>query len=335
VSFIWPPMLLSLALIPLGAALYLALGRRRRRAATNAGLGLAQPVPSPTVVLRNRIPPALFLAGFGVMCLALARPQSVIEIPREEGTVVLAFDVSGSMAADDLKPTRMEAAKTATQDFVNGQPPSVAIGVVAFSDSGLSVQSPTNDQPTVLAAINRLTPQRGTSLAQGILASLSAIASAEAGPSVDYYSNRSPEPTATPAPVPPGTHTSGVIVLLTDGENNESPDPIAAAQTAADRGVRIYTIGIGSVAGATLNVNGFRVHTQLNETLLRQVSQMTGGEYFGAEDERALLSIYDNLDTRLVVEPQAIEVTAIFAGAGILILVAGGLSSLLWLGRLP
>jgi Ca-activated chloride channel family protein len=333
-SFIWPVMLLSLALIPVGVGVYLALGRRRRMALARAGLGLAEPASRSAERLRNGIPAVLLLAGFTIMSVALARPQGVVDLPREEGTVILAFDVSGSMAADDLKPTRMDAAKAATQEFVKSQPSSVAIGVVAFSDSGLSVQTPTTDQATVLAAINRLTPQRGTSLAQGILASLNTIALAEAGPSVDYYSNRSPEPTATPAPVPPGTHTSAVIVLLTDGENNESPDPAAAAQTAADRGIRIYTIGIGSAAGTTLDLNGFRVHTQLDEALLQQVSQATGGTYFSADDETALSSIYSDLDTQLVVKPETIELTAVFAGASVLFLLAGGLSSLFWLGRL-
>jgi Ca-activated chloride channel family protein len=335
VTFIWPPLLLSLALIPLGAGAYFALGRRRRMALARAGFAVSTPVAGRAVGVRNRVPAALFLAGFAILCVALARPQAVVDLPREEGTVVLAFDVSGSMAADDLKPTRMDAAKASTQEFVKKQPASVVIGVVAFSDSGLSVQAPTSDQATVLAAVNRLTPQRGTSLAQGILASLDAIAVAEAGPSVDYYSNRSPDPTATPTPVPAGTHTSASIVLLTDGENNESPDPLAAAQSAADRGVRVYTIGIGSPAGTTLELNGFRVHTQLNEALLQQVSQVTGGAYFTADDEQELQTIYEDLDTQLVVRAEAIEVTAIFAGAGILALVAGGLASLLLLGRLP
>jgi len=249
--------------------------------------------------------------------------------------VILAFDVSGSMAADDLKPTRMEAAKAATQDFVERQPPGVVIGVVAFSDAGLSVQAPTNDQATVLAAIKRLTPERGTSLGQGIRAALSTIATAENGPVTNYYSNRSPAPTATPAPVPPGSHTSAVIVLLTDGENTQPPDPGAAAQAAADQGVRIYTVGIGSAAGTTLDVDGFKVHTQLDAATLQHISDVTGGTYYAAADEQDLHKVYDELDTRLVVKPQMIEVTSLFAGASVLLLVVGGVFSLLWLGRLP
>ena len=334
-SFIWPPMLVAVALVPLGILLYRALEGRRRRAMARGGLGVGQGMARRPGGVRARIPAVLFIAGLTVLMVALARPTAAVDLPREEGTVILAFDVSGSMAADDLKPTRMEAAKAATQDFVERQPPGVVIGVVAFSDAGLSVQAPTNDQATVLAAIKRLTPERGTSLGQGIRAALSTIATAENGPVTNYYSNRSPAPTATPAPVPPGSHTSAVIVLLTDGENTQPPDPGAAAQAAADQGVRIYTVGIGSAAGTTLDVDGFKVHTQLDAATLQHISDVTGGTYYAAADEQDLHKVYDELDTRLVVKPQMIEVTSLFAGASVLLLVVGGVFSLLWLGRLP
>jgi Ca-activated chloride channel family protein len=336
-SFIWPPMLLSVGLVPLGVGLYLILDRRRRRRlATYGGPGLAQGITRRPSGLRSRVPAALLLCGLVVMTVALARPQAVVSLPREEGTVILAFDVSASMAATDLAPTRMAAAKAAAKDFVARQPSSVTIGVVAFSDSGVSVQAPTNDQSTVIAAIDRLAPQRGTSVAQGILASLKVIAIAEAGPwAHDYYSNQSPTPAPSPTPVPAGTHAPAVIVLLSDGENNESPDPLAAAQTAADQGVRIYTVGIGSAAGTTVSLNGFQVHTQLDEATLQGVSQITGGTYYAAADAQQLRSIYDNLDTQLVIQPQLTEITSLFAGMSLLMLMAGAVTSLLWLGRLP
>ena len=192
------------------------------------------------------------------------------------------------MAADDMKPTRMEAAKAAARDFVEQQPPNVQIGVVSFSESGFSVQAPTDDQGAVLAAINRLTPQRGTSLAYGILTSLQAIADRRDRREPRFYSNLTPtpegEPAPTPTPVPPGTHTSAVIVLLTDGENNASPDPLEAAQTAADRGVRIYTIGIGSGAGSLLHIEGLTIRSRLNEELLQQIAQITNGSYYHADN---------------------------------------------------
>ena len=340
-TFTWPAALVLLALIPAGAWLLGALDRRRRRrAAARGGLDLGGGGANRRAALR-RIPALLFIAGFAVLVVSLARPQSVLSLPREEGTVILAFDVSGSMAATDLQPTRMAAAKAAAEAFVAQQPSSVVIGIVAFSDSGLAVQAPTNDQGAVLAAISRLAPERGTSLGEGILASLEAIALEESPPATDYYSIRSPSPspspspTPTPTPVPAGTHTSAVIVLLTDGENNEAPDPAVAVQAAADRGIRIFTVGLGSPAGTTVNLDGFQVHTQLNEPLLQQIASVTDGAYYRAEDAQQLRSIYAGLDTRLVVEPEKIEITGLFAGAGILLLAAGGVASLVWLGRLP
>jgi Ca-activated chloride channel family protein len=335
-SFIWPAMLVLLLLIPLFVVLYIMLQRRRRRFVASYGnLGLVQEAAGRRLGIRRHIPPALFLLSLTILIVALARPQTVVSLPRIEGTVILAFDVSGSMAADDLKPTRMEAAKAAARDFVQRQPLTVQIGVVAFSDSGLAVQVPANDQDAILAAINRLTPTRGTSLANGILISLNTIAVAEAGQVTHFYSNLTPTPAPTPTPVPKGTYTSGVIVMLTDGENTVSPDPLAAAQTAADRGVRIFTVGIGSAAGTTLHVNGFTVHTQLDEAMLQHISQLTDGVYYNAENEEDLRTIYDNLNPQLVIKPEKTEVTSILAGASLLVFLIGGAFSLRWFSRLP
>lgn len=335
-SFIWPKMLLLLLLIPLFIVIYLRIQRRRRKfAAGFSKMGLVRNSESRPFNRRRHIPSALFLAGLAILMLAMARPQAVVSLPRVQGTVILAFDVSGSMAADDLKPTRMEAAKAAARDFIQHQPLSVQIGVVAFSDSGFSVQVPTNDQGAILAAINRLAPERGTSLANGILVSLNTIAKANAVPAPRYYTNATPLPTPTPTPVPQGTYTSAVIVLFTDGENNENPNPLDAAQAAADRGVRIYTVGIGSPAGTTLKINGFTVHTQLNEDMLKQISQISGGAYYNAQSQEDLLKVYDNITSQLVIKPQKTEITSILAGAGVLVLLIAGTFSLFWFSRLP
>jgi len=195
----------------------------------------------------RHIPPVLLLVGLTVLLVALARPQTVVSLPKEEGTVILAFDASGSMAADDLKPTRIEAAQAAARDFVQRQPLSVQIGVVAFSDSGFAVQVPTNDKQAILASIDRLAPQRGTSLANGILASLNTIAAGKRQThSSTATSHRRQRPRDARAQ---RTHTSAVIVLLTDGENNEAPDPLAAAQTRRTAACAFTTVGIGSAAG--------------------------------------------------------------------------------------
>jgi Ca-activated chloride channel family protein len=336
VTFIWPAMLLLLVAIPLGVGVYLAMERRRRRRAAAYGtLGVAVVQPGRRGLVRRRIVAAYTLVGLTILVVALARPQTVVSVPRLDGTVILAFDVSGSMAADDLAPTRMEAAKAAARTFVGQQPATVQIGVVAFSDSGFSVQVPTNDPSLVLAAIDRLTPQRGTSVGSGITESLATIAAADAGPAAGYYSNRSPDPTPEPTPVPKGTYTSAAIVLLTDGENNVLPDPLEAAQAAADRGVRIYTVGIGSAAGSTLDIEGFKVHSQLDEATLQQIADLTGGTYYAATDAPGLSAIYTGIDTRLTVKPEETEVTSLVAGAGLLVLLVGAGASLAWIGRLP
>jgi Ca-activated chloride channel family protein len=336
VSFIWPSMLFSLAAVPLLALWYLVLQRRQRKiAAQYSSLGLTQGVPGRNPRLRRHMPPTLFLLSLAILLVALARPQMVVSLPRVEGTVILAFDVSGSMAADDMKPTRMEAAKAAALDFVDRQPLSVQVGVVAFSDNGFSVQAPTDDHEAIAAAINRLTPTRGTSLANGILVSLNTIAAMDAPEPPRYYSNVTPAPTPWPTPVPRGTHSSAVIVLLTDGENNESPDPLVAAQLAADRGVRVYTVGIGSPAGANIQIEGFTIHTTLDEAMLKQIAQISDGAYFNAQNQQELLSIYENLEPQLALKPEKTEITAILAGAGILVMLVAGMLSLVWFSRVP
>jgi len=334
-TFIWPHMLWSLLLVPLFVVGYLLLQRRRRRITSNYGsLGIVRGPSGRTPGFTRHLPQTVFLAGLAILTFTLARPQAVVSLPRVEGTVILAFDVSGSMAATDFKPTRMEAAKVAAQDFIQHQPPGVVIGVVGFSDSGFAVQPPTNDRDALLASIKRLSPQNGTSVAHGIEASLNTIAANnQAAPLT--YSNLLPTLPPTPTPVPKGTYTSAVIVLLSDGENNESPDPLAEAQVAADRGVRIYTVGIGSAAGTNVHVNGFTVHTQLDEETLKQIAQISGGAYFNAQNEQDLLKIYDSLGSSLVVKPEKTEITSLFAGASIVVLLIGGVLSLAWFSRLP
>ena len=176
-SFIWPLMLFSLLLVPLLVLFYFRLLQRQRQAAVDLGpLGMLQNSSGKKIGARRHIPPATYLLGLTLLLLALARPEMNVTLPRVEGTVILTFDVSKSMNADDLEPTRMEAAKGAARAFVENQPPTILIGVVAFSGGGLVIQPPTDDQAAVLSTIDRLSPEGGTSLGQGIFSSLSAIA---------------------------------------------------------------------------------------------------------------------------------------------------------------
>jgi Ca-activated chloride channel family protein len=340
VSFIWPPLLFLLLAVPLGVWAYRS--RERRRAARVATFGWGPKsssgdAPSMGRAARwtRRIPAVCTLFGVTILVFSLARPQSVIGVPRLEGTVLLAFDVSGSMAATDVAPTRMEAAKTAALAFVDDQPASVRIGVVAFSDSGVSTQAPTGDRAAILAAIQRLEPERGTSIGEGILASLTVIEADRDTNTTDYYTNASAPPTPDPTPVPAGVHDPAVIVLLTDGENTVRQDPLEAARVARDRGVRIHTVGIASPAGTTIEVEGFKVHTQLDEATLREIASTTEGTYHAGADADDLTATYHDIGSRLVVRSEPFELTPILAALGFVLLLVGGLGSLRWLGRMP
>ena len=350
-TFLWPSLLLLLVLIPLGVWVFVTLERRRRRRIAGYGMltrlageggaagpdGEAANRSSAAARWRRRVPAACLVLGLTLVVFAIARPQAVVSVPRIEGTVILAFDVSNSMAATDLAPTRMEAAKAAALAFVQHQPPTVRIGVVAFSDTGFSIQVPTDDQAQITAAIQRLQPERGTAIARGIIASLTAIATDAAGPGAGFYTNPSlgGSPAPSPTPVPAGSFKDAVIVLLTDGENNQNPDPLEAAKAAADQGVRIYTVGIGTAAGSDLDIQGFKVHSQLDEAMLKEIASVTNGTYYAAAEPGAFDAVYQGVQTRLVIRPEPLEVTSLFAGAGLLVLLVGGAASLVWLGRAP
>lgn len=325
-------MLLLLLLLPLFVAVYIRNGRRRQRlAAVYGSHGFAQAAGRAGGV-RRHLPAAVYLLALAVLLLSAARPEATVALPRLEGTVLLVFDVSGSMAADDMAPTRMEAAKAAARDFVAQIPATVQVGVVSFSEGGFATQAPTADQETILASIERLSIQRGTSLGIGIEAALNALAVGSSEAPLTLSTRRE---TPTPAPVAPGTYSSAMLVLFTDGENTQAPDPLEAAQLAADRGVRVHTVGVGSPEGATLEIDGFNVRSRLDEAMLRQIAGLTGGAYQRLAGGDDLSALFDTLSTQLVVKPENTEITSLFAGAGMLFLMLGAVLSMVWLGRLP
>jgi Ca-activated chloride channel family protein len=324
-TFLWPPMLLGLLLVPVFAAVYLRQLKRRNEARAQWG---ALGGMDGSRDRRRHIAPALMLAGLTLLLVGLARPQAMVSLPRVEGTVILAFDVSNSMRADDLKPSRLDAAKAAARAFVDNQPPTIRIGIVAFSGGGLVVQRPTDDRQAVLDTIDRLTPEGATSLSEGIFASLNALS--------DHPIALDPAALQEGAPpIDIGDFSSSVVLLLTDGENTESPDPLELAQVAADAGARIYSIGLGSPEGAVLELDGFRVQTRLDETILRQIADTTNGAYYRAEDEASLKEIYRDVDLQMTIRGEAMEITSVFAGAGLLVLLVAGGLALAWYGRMP
>lgn len=328
-TLVWPWMLLALLLVPLLAVLYWRLLRRQRAAAATLG---ALAVGGNPAGRRRHVPPALYLAGLSFLLFGLARPELAISLPRVEGTVVLAFDVSNSMLADDLEPSRIEAAKAAARAFVEEQPGTIQIGVVAFSNGALIVQPPTNMQADILEAIGRITPQGATSLGQGIFTSLNAIAGKPIGEDDTLPEDVQMEDLP---PIEIDDYSSAVIILLTDGENTSAPDPLDVAQLAADAGVRIYPVGIGSAEGAVLELDGFNILTQLNEPLLEDIARVTNGAYYRAGDADTLREIYQTIDLQLTIKGERMEATSVLAGIGaFLFLIAGGLS-MVWFGRVP
>jgi len=335
-TFLWSSLLGLLALSPLLALIYFILHRRRQEEVAKWGFGVAQSAGSETTLplrrVRRHIPPMLFLLGVTILLFSLARPQATVSLPRYEGTVILVFDVSGSMAADDIAPTRLEAAKAIAAEFVNDQPANVRIGVVAFSDGGLNVQPPGTNREATLSTIERLVPRRGTSLGSGLLVGLNTIA-VDAGdpPLVNTNSLSTADDVLT---APQGWYPSAVILLFSDGENNDPPDPLTITDLAVDLGVRIYTIGVGSTQGTTIRVEGMTIYTQMNETLLAQIAQTSGGQYYFAGDSANLRRIYNDLEPALAIKPEKLELTSLLAGLSMLVFLAGGALSMSWFGRI-
>jgi Ca-activated chloride channel family protein len=347
VKFLWPEALALLLLAPVIAALYVwLLNRRKRLAVRYANLPLVREAMGRAAGWRRHVPPLLFLAAITALFLAVARPTAVITLPSQQDTVILAMDVSGSMRATDVEPNRLVAAQNAAKAFIADQPMTTRIGIVSFAGTAALVQPPTQNREDLIAAIDRFQLQRATAIGSGIIVSLAAIFP-EAGidisqltlgrdqraASLDAAKKVDPAK-APPKPVPPGSYTSAVIILLTDGQRTTGPDPIEAAKMAAERGVRVFTVGVGTPQGEVIGFEGWSMRVRLDEDTLKQIANLTQGEYFYAGTAVDLKKIYQNLNSRLVLERKETEVSAIFAAAGALLaLVAAGLS-VLWFHRI-
>ena len=324
-----PWMLLWLAVVPLLVLAYvrLVVRRRSRRAARLASEGLvATPTSRRGLRWRRHVPFALFASAIVLVCVGLARPSMSFALPQREGTVILAFDVSNSMRADDLEPTRMAAAKAAATAFVERQPSTIKIGVVAFGDSALTVLRPTNEQEEAVAAIRRLSPGGGTSLGQGLFTSLSTIAGKPLLLDESALESDAGE-------VDIGFFGSSAIVLLSDGENTSRPDPLRLAEVASSAGVPVHAIGVGTPEGTVVEVDGFNVATALDEDLLTEIADVSNGSYNRAGDAATLAQVYESIDLELKQVDEEREVTALFAAAGALLLAIGSLLSIAWFGR--
>ncbi len=325
-SFDWPWVLLGLLSVPLLVVAYRVQGRQReRRRHELEAIGLV----AASAGRRDRwqhLAPVLLLGALTLLLVSMARPEATVAEPRREGTVMLAFDVSTSMRATDLAPTRLDAAKAAARTFVARQPTTIRLGVVAFGDSSVVSQQPTTDRAQVLKAIDRLTPEGGTAVGRGLVSALSAIA----GKPITVDENAAD---GVPDDSGIGYYASAAIVLLSDGENTASPDPLAVADLASAAGVRVYTVGVGSPQGTVLEVDGFQISTALDEATLKQIATTTDGAYYPAADSTSLSGVYDAIDLAWTARTQQREITSWFAGAAALLLLAGAAVSVLRSGR--
>ena len=344
-SFIWLTALWSLLSLPLMVLGYVALLRRRK----------AQAVRYPNLAMvktalgaarwRRHVPPALFMIATLVILLAAARPQAFVTLPSQRSTIMLAMDVSGSMRAEDVAPNRISAAQTAAKAFVEAQPADVRLGLVAYAGAAMLVQAPTFERAEILEAISRFQTQRGTNIGSGLLTSLEALF-----PDADFsdlqrgrdFRDRNSAPLGSApqetkkeefVPVAPGSYKNAAIILMTDGQATTGPNPVEAARRAAQRGVKVYTVGFGSPNGTLTTFDGFSMRVQLDEEMLKEIADITRGAYFRAETSAELLKIYKSLNAQTVLETTKTEITALFAaGAAALFLIAGVLS-FLWFGR--
>ncbi|MFT4260502.1 VWA domain-containing protein [Microbacterium sp.] len=310
-TFLIPSMLIvaAIAVVALGAAVWL-LERRRWAAAERAGIRRNGGPLRRTIRV---LPAFLIAAGIGVLLVSAARPQAVVPTAHASGTVILAFDVSTSMEATDVSPTRLEAAAEAAAAFIEAQPDTVDIGVVAFSKGALTTLEPTADRADALAAVDRLTTSGSTSIGQAILTSLSAIT----GEEVTLPSDEEEGTTDL------GYWGSATIVVFSDGEETTEPDAVAAAAVAQAAGVHIDTIGVGTTEGTTIEVDGYQVSTALDEEALTAIAETTSGEYHALSDASDVDDIASTIDLRLTVAAEEIEITAIVGGLGLLLVVIG------------
>lgn len=345
---LWPGSLLLLGLIPLLVAVYVWLRRRRRRFTVRySSLSLVREALPRYSRWRRHLPFALFLLALTSLVLAMGRPVAIAAVPTSQATIILALDVSRSMCSTDIPPNRLLAAEAAALKFVESQKASTRIGIVAFAGFAELITTPTTDPEILADAIESLTTGRRTAIGSGILEAIDAIAEIDG---TVAPSTRDLAPADQPTPVPRGAYAPSIIVLLTDGASNAGPLPTDAAQQAADRGIRVYTIGFGTEAGGAMQCGpqsggydlyggnfgsnfgggggGFR--RGIDEDTLKEVSAITGAEYYAAESADELQEVFQNLPTSLITRHEVTEISVLFAALGALLAVLAIALAMVW-----
>lgn len=316
-SFTWPWLLLSLVAVPVLILSYLRLRRtQRRRRAELESLGLVAQSPR-----RAILAPLLMLLGVTLSLVAMARPVATVPEPRREGTIMVVVDVSNSMGATDVTPTRLDVAKQVARTLVDAQGPEIRIGVVAFGDASVVVQQPTTNHTDVLAAVDRLTVGGATAIGSGVLTALSAIAGAPI------------QLADIPSDTPIGWYGGTAIVVLSDGEQTGGPDPVDLADLASTAGVHVSAVGVGTTAGTTIKVGGFQVATALDEATLKTLADTTGGTYVAASDAQAIAGVAGSVQLSWTARPVPHEITSLVVAAAAVLVLFGAAWSIVRTGR--
>ena len=350
-TFMWPAFLWLLLVLPLLVLLYVWLLRRKKKIALRyASLSIVREAMGKGQSFRRHIPPLLILLSLSAMLVASSRPFAVITLPSDQQTIMLAMDVSGSMRATDVKPTRLVASQDAAKAFLAELPRNVRVGIVAFAGTASVVQPPTLSREDLVAAIDKFQLQRGTAIGNGIVVSLAElfpdagidIASMQTGRdrqrgvAIDQQpvTGKDGKEKKPFVPVAPGSYTSAAIILLTDGQRTTGVDSMDAAKAAADRGVRIYTVGVGTVDGETIGFEGWSMRVKLDEETLKGIARNTQAEYFYAGTAGDLKKVYESLSSRLTVVKKETEISGLLAlVAAAFALLSAGLS-LAWFNRI-
>ncbi|HEY2979608.1 MAG TPA: VWA domain-containing protein [Anaerolineales bacterium] len=346
-DFLWPLALVFLLIVPLSILAYLWVLRRRRRYAVRySSLALVRAALGRQSALRRHLPFAYFLVALTSLIVAFGRPVATVSLPSDQTTIILAMDVSRSMCQTDIPPNRLSAAKAAALSFIDSQGPNTQIGIVAFAGFAELVQAPTNDHEVLRVAIESLSTARRTAIGSGLLKSLDAIA--------EIYDQPPPglpgtTPEAPSAPPPDAENVPYIIVLLTDGVNNAGPPPLDAAEAAAERGVRVYTIGFGTsrasgeiplcgrgqesidpLGPGNQGLGGGGFNRGIDEETLRRVAEITGGEYYPATSAGELHDVFEKLPAFSLVKEERMEISVFFTALGALLALAAVLLSLAW-----
>jgi Ca-activated chloride channel family protein len=345
VTFLSPHALWVLGVLPALVGAYLLLLRRKAAAPFRyPSIGTIRKALVPGEQLRRHMPPVTLFLGLATLLLGIARPAAVAMAPAERGTVILAMDVSLSMAATDVAPTRLAAAQAAARAFIEAQPTGVLIGIVAFAGHADVVQAPTANRSELMEALAALRFRRYTSIGNGLVAALATLyPDANLDGEYDIFADghrprglqdpllQYPEGRKPFVRVARGSDLSSAIVLVSDGRGALGVPHLTAAKMAADRGVRVHTIGIGTLYGGTAYVEGMPpMHADFEEETLQQIAAATGGDYFYAKTADKVKRIYEKLARRVVFEKRESEITALFGAIGAVLSLVAAALSLLW-----